>query len=106
MTLERKISGKPYFTVWNVVWPAPSPDLSHLKFHLLGYLKERVDQGNLRAVTELKEATSKEITSTDSEVEKAVIDSMKKRAEECIQSRGHHFRNCFIREIIGYNFWS
>ena len=47
-------------------------------------------QVNIQNVTELKEAICKELTSICSEVTKAVIDSMKKRAQNGINSGGDH----------------
>ena len=38
----------------------------------------------------------KEITCIGSEVTIAVIDSVKKRAQDCIQSRGHQLKNVVI----------
>ena len=48
---------------------------------------------NPQTVTELNEAIDKGITSIGSEVTKAVNDSVKKRAQDCIQSGGHHMKN-------------
>ena len=75
----RSVSGKTNFSVWNVEWPAWSPDLAYHHFFLWGYLKESLYKDNPRTVTELKEATAKEITRIGSEVTKAVINSVKKR---------------------------
>ena len=47
-----------------------------------------------QTVIEFKEAIGKKITSIGSEVTKTVIDSMKKRAHDCIQPEGRHFKNC------------
>ena len=50
----------------------------------------------LQTVTELKEAIGKEITIIGSEIRKHVIDIMKKKAQDCIQSGSHHFYNVVI----------
>ena len=81
------------FSFRNVEWPAWSPDIFYPDFFLRGYLKERGYKDNPKAFTELKEAIGKEITRIGSEVTKAVIDSVKKRAKDCIQLGGHHLKN-------------
>ena len=86
-------SGKTDFSVWNVEWPAPSQDLSPLDFFIWGYLMKRGYQDNPPTVTELKESISKNIRCIGSEVTKVVIDSMKKRAQDCIQSGCHHLKS-------------
>ena len=80
----RLISVKDDFSVWNVEEPARSPDLSNLDFYLWVQLKERVYHDNPPTVTDLKEAFDKEITSIGSAVTKAVIDGVKRRAQDCI----------------------
>ena len=82
----------------DVEWPARSPDLSPLDFFLWGHLKERVYRDNPQTLTELKEAIGKEIRCIGSEVTKAVFDSMKKRAQDCIQSGGHHLKNFLFKK--------
>ena len=43
--------------------------------------------------TVFKEAIGKEITSIGQEITKAVNNSVKKKAQDCIQSGGHQFKN-------------
>ena len=70
---------------------------SILDYHLLFYLKETSHQGDSQTLTELKKKTiSKEITSIDSEVMKAVKDSVNKRTQDCIQSGGHPLKNIVL----------
>ena len=81
----------------DVEWPARSPDLSPLDFFLWGHLKERVYRDSPKTLTELKEAFAKEIKCNGSG-EKAVFDSMKKRVQDCIQSRGCNFKNFLFKK--------
>ena len=66
------------FSIWNVEWPARSPDLTNLDFFLWDYVKEMVYKDTPQTVTDLIEALDKEITINGSEVTKAVIDSVEK----------------------------
>ena len=75
-----------------------SPDLSPLDFLLWANLKERVHRDNPQALTELKEAIDKEIMCIGSEMTKAVFDSMKKSAQDYIQSGGHHLKNFVFKK--------
>ena len=79
-------------------WPARSPDLLPHYFFLWGHLKERVYRDNPQNLTKLKEAIDKEVTCFTSEVMKAVFDSMKKRAQDCIQPGGHHLENFIFKK--------
>ena len=74
VTSARSISGKSDLLVWNVKCPAQSPDLSPLDLLLWGYLKKSQPQTS----TELEGAIVKEIKCIESEVMKAVIDSIGK----------------------------
>ena len=62
----------------------------------IGSLKLKSIEGNPQTVTELKEAIGKEMTSIGSEVTKAIIDSVKKKAQYCIQSGGHLLKKIVI----------
>ena len=66
-------------------------DISHLNFCLWGYLIERAYQFNPQTLT------GKKITHIGLELKKAVNNSEKKRAHECIQSGGLHRKNYSIR---------
>ena len=68
VTATRSLSEKTDFSVWNVEWPALSPDLSYLDFYSFGHLKIGVYQDNFQTVIELKEAIEKEMTIIGSEV--------------------------------------
>ena len=59
----------------------------------LGLLREKGVENNLHTVSDFKEAIGKEITSIGSDVKKTLIDSVKKRAQDSIQSGGHHLVN-------------
>ena len=74
-------------------WPARSLDLSTLDFFLSGHLEEKVYRDDPLTLTEVKEGIGKEIRCIRSEVTKAVCHKMKKRAQDCIQSGGHHLIN-------------
>ena len=66
-------------------------------FYLFGYLQERVCQDSPETGTELKKkAIDNEITCIGYEVTKAVIGSLKKSAQDLIQSGGHHFKSCYF----------
>ena len=72
--------------------------LGRLIFHTSTFsseflFRERLRKDNPEAVTELNEASGNEITSIGSEVIKAVIASVKKKAQNCIQSGGHNLKN-------------
>ena len=86
------MSGKTDFTVWNIEWPARSPVFYYFDCFLWGYLKERVYKHTHQTVTELKEAIGREVTSFGSEVTKAV----KRRAQDCIQTGGHHLKKMYM----------
>ena len=63
------------------------------RFVSLWLLKGKVYKDNPKTTIEFLEAIDKEIKSIGSEVMKAVIDSMKKRAQDFIQPGGHHLKN-------------
>ena len=90
--LRDNFQGNMTFSVWNDEKPAQSPDLPPLVFLLWEELKERGYQDNSQTVTEFKEAIDKEIKCIGSEVTKVVINSMKKRAQNCIQL-GNFFKH-------------
>ena len=73
--------------------------ISQSSTFISGVTLNKVYQDNLQTVTELKEAIGKEITSIGSEVTKAVIDRMKKRAQDYIQSGGHHMKNVVFENL-------
>lgn len=99
MTLLRgQFPGKVISRFGDVEWPARSPDLSPLDFFLWGYLKDKVYRDNPKTVTELKEAIATEIRAIGPGVTSAVMNSMKKRAEICIQSGGRHMKNIIFHK--------
>ena len=65
-------------------------------FFLWGYWNEREYKDSPQTFTEVKEVIGKEITSFGSEVTKAVLDSVKNRAQDCIQSGGDYMINFVI----------
>ena len=81
----------------DVEWPARSPDLSPLDFFLWGYLKERVYRGNPTTLTDLKDAIDSEIRLIGPAITSAVMNSMRNRAEFCIQSTGGHMKNIIFK---------
>ena len=100
MTLLRgPFPGKLISRFGDVEWPARSPNLSALDFYLWGYLKERVYRDNPKTITELKEAIATEIRSIGPGVTSAVMNSMKKRAQICIQSGGRHMKNIILKNL-------
>ena len=65
---------------------------------LLGYLNERACRDNPQILTELKEAIGTEMRCISSEVTRAVFDSFKKRAQDCIQSGDHYLKNVLFKK--------
>jgi len=63
------------------------------------YLKERVYRDNPKTITKLKEAIATEIRSIGPGVNSAVMNSMKKRAQICIQSGGRHMKNIILKNL-------
>ena len=94
--LRDHFQGKTDYLIWNIEWPSCSPDIWHLDFCLWDYLKEGLYQDNPQTVIELKQTMDKELKSIGSEVTKAVIDNMKRRANDCVQSGGHHLKTFVI----------
>ena len=93
------ISWKVISRFGDVEWPARSPDLSPLDFFLWGYLEDnKVYRDNPKTVTELKEAIATEIRAIGLGVASAVMNSMKKHAEICIQSGGRHMKNIIFHK--------
>ena len=73
--------------------------LRHLSQQLgTSYLKDKVYRDNPKTVTELKEAIATEIRAIGPGVTSAVMNSMKKRAEICIQSGGRHMKNIIFHK--------
>ena len=63
-----------------------------MTFSFWGHLQEKAYRYNPQSLLELKEAIDKEIRCIGSEVTRAVFDSMKKKAQDCIQLGGHHLK--------------
>ena len=99
MTLLRgPFPGKLISRFGDVEWPARSPNLSALDLYLWGYLKERVYRDNPKTA-ELNQAIATEIRSIGPGVTSAVMNSMKKRGQICIQSGGRHMKNIILKKL-------
>ena len=84
VTFALLVSGKTDFSVWIIEWLARSEDISTSICFLWGYFKERVNKDNPQTGTDLKEVNGKKKTMICSEVTKTVIESVQKKAWDCI----------------------
>lgn len=96
--LRTRFPGQLISRFGDIEWPARSPDLSPLDFFLWGYLKERVYRGKPTTLTQLKEAIESEIRSIDPAMTAAVMQTMRKRAQSCIDAKGHHLKNIIFKK--------
>ena len=78
-----------------VAWPARSPDLNPLDFHLWGHLKSIVyatSIENAEIPRNRIEQGSRQIRETPGMTER-VIRSMTRRVQACLQMQGSHFEH-------------
>ena len=87
-----RISVPADFSAWNIEWPAEWPDFNTR----VTLRKERIER-----ILKVKEAIGKKITNIDSEVTTPVIDSVKKMAQDCIQSGCHQLQEVALAQYWG-----
>ena len=75
-------------------WPPRSPDLNPCDFWLWGYLKDRVYQGNVRTLADLKTNIIRHVTSISPEMLRATVDHAVLRFQHVIQEDGCHIEQC------------
>lgn len=74
----------------DIPWPPRSPDLTPMNFFLWGYLKNKVYDTNPRSIDALKENIRREMASITELTCCAVIDSFRRRLQECRDRKGLH----------------
>lgn len=74
----------------NMKWPPRSPDLTPCDFFLWGHVKERVYQGTVNTVEELKDRIERALRSVDGDMLERVFLEYQRRLRLCIRIRGGH----------------
>ena len=78
-------------------WPARSPDLTPCDFWLWGYLKDRVYQGHVRSLVDLKTSIQRHATQISRELLRATIDHAILRLQHEVEASGTHIENILLR---------
>ena len=84
-----------------VTWPARSPDLNPLDFHLSGHLKSIVHATSIENAEILRnriERGFRQIRGTPRMIER-VTRSMTRRVQACLRMQSSHFRASFVKVI-------
>jgi len=96
-TARNMFPGHPISLFRDVPWPPRSPDLSTRDFFLWRYLKSRVYAHNPRTLSDLKEAIRQEIRPIDRQLLACVMDDLKKRLLNYIQSDCRHLTGIIFK---------
>jgi hypothetical protein len=81
----------------DVAWPARWPDLSPCHYFLWGYLNHKVYENRPRTIVELKESTRTAILQIPVEMLRKTTDTLRRRAEDCLQNNGAHQTDVVIK---------
>lgn len=96
-TVRRLFPGKVISRNGDVTWPSRSPDLSACDYFLWGYLKHKVYEIRPHSIEDLKESITTAIRQIPLEMLRKTLDSLKRRAETCVQINGAHLSDVIFK---------
>lgn len=77
-----------------IKWPARSPDITPLDYFLWGYVKDEIYKSNYDTVEDLTTALENILTHMHPiKIRNAILRSLPKRINLCIQQNGYHFEH-------------
>lgn len=82
----------------DISWPPRSPDLTPMDFFLWGYLKSKVYDTNPRSIEALKENIQREMANITELTCRAVVDSFRRRLQECRDRNGLHLDDVIFKK--------
>ena len=73
-------------------WPATSPDLNALDFHVCGFARKKVNELNPATLVELKVAIDRRVGAIPPNCPQSAIDGFYKRRKLCVEPAGRTFK--------------